>query len=267
MLLLAASPVAAQVPCGGGVLYFSQDDNENGLYSVDLTTGAATLVGTGATGTTSSTIGLTESDDPGVLWGSTWTDFAVINADGSSASVIPSDFEAEALGYDSGTDTLYGAINTEFFTVDPATGERSGDLPSPEVDIEGLAVDGATGLVYGVSGDGETELFVYDPGTDTWDTVGDTTFEFDSPGLAYDPINGVLYALDGETENIYRINPTTAAASLIGDLGLGDEQGGGLGFIAGTPCPPPTEPTTPTTEPPTTTPPAANDAVRPRFTG
>ena len=257
----------AQEPCAESTLYFSQDDNGNGLYSIDTATGAATLVGEGETGTDSATIGLTESDDPNVLWGSTWEDFAIINADGSNANVLATDFSAEALGYDSGSDTLYGGINEEFFTVDPVTGLRTGDLADPPIDLEALAADAATGLVYGLDGGDDTQLYFYDPGSLSWNTVGDIGLTWEEPGLAFDPNNEWLYALNGDDENVYRIDITTAEATLVGNLGLDDFDGGGLGFIAGD-CPPPTTPTTPTTDSTTTTPaPAPQGTVRPRFTG
>jgi len=255
----------AQEPCDDGTLYFSQDANENGLYSIDTATGAATLVGAGQTGTDSVTIGLTESDDPNVLWGSTWEDFAIINADGSNANVLATDFSAEALGYDSGSDTLYGGINGEFFTVDPITGLRTGDLADPPIDLEALAADGATGLVYGLDGGDDSQLYFYDPGSLSWNTVGDTGLTWQAPGLAFDPNNGWLYALNADDENVYRLDIATAEATLVGNLGLGDFEGGGLGFIAGD-CPPPTTPTTESTTT-TTAAPAAQGTVRPRFTG
>ena len=50
-----------------GSLYFSVDDDADGLYLLDTTTGAATHVG--ASGVTGNTVGLTESGTPGLLYG------------------------------------------------------------------------------------------------------------------------------------------------------------------------------------------------------
>src|SRR5512133_2915202 len=84
---------------GGGStvphLYFSQDGNGNGLYEVDRATGAATLVGLGITATTSNTIGLTETQDPAVLLGTTWSQVATIATDGSAATALAGSVGAE----------------------------------------------------------------------------------------------------------------------------------------------------------------------------
>ncbi len=269
----AAAPVTAQ-ECQPGTLYYSQDSNENGLYSVDVATGAATLVGTGATGVTSGTVGLTESNDPNVLWGSTWTDFTIINADGSGANVLPTDFRAEALAYEAGSGILYGSINGEFFTVDPVTGLRiTEDLSQPGADIEGLAADASTGLVYGVAGESNSPLYVYDPVADGWSTIPmSLDLSWDSVGLAFDPNAALLYAIN-EDDSVYSIT-LTGGVTLIGDMNI-EGGGGGAGFVAGDSALPPTTPTTEattttsTTVAPTTSAAAAAAAatVTPRFTG
>jgi hypothetical protein len=223
--------------CGGGggrepgTLYFSQDDNATGLFVLNVATGLATPVGAGTTGTTSATIGLTESYDPDLLLGSTHEDVAEIATDGSGASVLAGSDETEGLAYHDPDGLLYGTINGNFFGMNPLTGEVvTMGLAVPGEDLEGLASDPRNDLIYGI-GD-TTILYVYDVALDSWGIVGDTTINWDSGGLAYDPDERVLYAVgEGGGDNLYRIDPDTAVATLIGPLGTAAR--GGLGFVRG----------------------------------
>ncbi len=229
--------LAALLACGSDTppqpppvkhLYFSQDRNGNGLFELDMATGAATLVGAGNTATTAATIGLTETADKAVLLGSTWSDIAVIAADGSSATAISGSVGVEALAMNVTTGVLYGAINGSFFTVDPVTGLLAANLASPPADVEGLAADPTKNLVYGIARF-DTGLFVYNVAANQWSLVGDTGINWLDPGLAYDHLAGNLYGVDNNTDSLYRINPSTAATVLVGPLGT--QGGGGLAFV------------------------------------
>lgn len=221
--------LAAAVVTSGQTLYFSQDDNSSGLYTLDTTTGAATSVG--ASGVTSSTVGLAPGHLPGILLGSTWSDIAHIQDDGSGVVVLSGSVGAEGLAYDAVNDIFYGAINGNFFTIDPDTGLQIASLAGPGADIEGLAVDPATGLVYGTGN--TTNLLVYNPGTASWSTVGDTGINWYLGGLAFDPGSNVLYVCGTNSgDNLYRLDPSTAAATLIGPTGLSPTEGG-LAFTGG----------------------------------
>ena len=207
-----------------GVLYFSQDNNSTGLYTLNTSTGAATLVG--ATTVTTQTVGLSPSASPGLLYGSKPFALLHINADGSGAASFGS-LGVEGLAYDVTNDVLYAAINGSFFTQDKATGANTGNLASPGADVEGLAWDRA-GAIFGLA-DGGT-LYKYTIGTNSWATIGSTGVPFDDVGLAYDPGNNVLYAIGDQNSTLYSINPTTAAATRIGDTGFND-AGGGLAYV------------------------------------
>jgi hypothetical protein len=222
---------AQQVPPSAPTLYFSLD-NENELYTLDTTTAAATLIG--ETGVDSSTVGLSEAPDPGQLYGSTYTDLSLINADGTGfATAGTNDLEAEGLAYDPVNNLLYKIINDEFDTADQTTGATVADLTDPPEDLEGLAWRATDGKVYAFGGSDSDNLYSYTPGTDTWALVGSTGVAVpDSSGLAWDSVLDVFYGI-GEDGLLYRIDPDTAASTLIGDTGLGDdEDGGGLAFLA-----------------------------------
>lgn len=204
-------------------LYFSEDYNGGGLYTLDTATGAATNLGT--SGVTSATVGLAPSGDPAVLFGSQWSQLLEINADGSGFSVVGG-VGTEGLAYDPSTGTLYGSINGDFFLVDPLTGANVGTLASPGADIEGLAW--GRGGVFGLPGTG-SDLMFYNPGLDSWSLVGDTGIFWDSTGLAYDPIADVLYAKGNQDSLLYVIDPNTGGAVVVGDTGI--PTGGGLAFL------------------------------------
>ena len=223
---LSAAELAAIVNLGltQGQLFFSEDDNSTGLYQLDITTGAATNLGD--TGVNASTVGLSPSSTPGVLFGSQPFALLEIQADGSGAAAIGGDVQ-EGLAFDASTGTLYGAINNQFRTIDPATGSNSATLAAPGGDVEGIAF--GNGGVYGIiSGSVVTDLLFYDPGTDSWTTIGSTGITWDQAGLAYDPGTDTLYAKGDQDSNLYSIDPATGAATLIGDTGIAN--GGGLAF-------------------------------------
>lgn len=230
--LLMTWCLIATLPLSAGVLYFSADWTSTGLYTLSTTTGQATLVGT--SGVTGSTVGLALSDQAGQLFGSQPFGLGRINTDGSGASYVGSG-GIEGLEYVAATGTLYGAINGQFFTVNQSTGAILVNLASPPgaagpADVEGLAYGG--GYIYGLAGSAgpRGDLYRYNIGADSWAFVGNAGILFDLPGLAYDPIMGWLYAIGSQDSNLYRIDPATAAATLIGPTGLGP-IGGGLAYV------------------------------------
>lgn len=208
-------------------LFFSQDGNGNGLFELNTSTGAATLVGAGISGVTSSTVGLAPSSDPTILFGSTPGNIVEIQADGSGTNTLGSNTE-EALAYCASNNTLYAALNGVFSSINPADGTQIAALAPPGFDVEGLACNDATNTVYGIGAFGATNLVAYDIGTNTWSTIGDTGIDWGNPGLAFDPGANILYAIRDSDDSLYSINPTTAVATLIGPLGI--DATGGLAF-------------------------------------
>lgn len=231
-LFSAPALLSAQVT---GTLYFSQDSNSNGLYALSTTNGAASLLGNSAV--TSATVGLAESGSPSKLFGSTYSQIASINADGSGATILPNSAAAEGLAYDPTTDTLYGIINESFFTIDTTTGAVDNFLTSPGLDLEGLAW-APGGIIYGLGGFNLSNgpLYRYSIAGDSWSFIGNTGVDFSENGLAYDPITNTLYGIGEQDPNLYRINPLTAGTSIVGSTGLA-ETGGGLAFVPFVPEP------------------------------
>lgn len=236
--ICAMAVLCAIATTASAQLFFSQDNNENGLFSINTTTGEASLVAPGSTGVTSNTVGLAPGDQPGTLIGSIFAAMHRIEQDGSGFTLI-GDAIAEGLAYDPGSDTLWAGINGSFGSV--STGDFTTLTPLADpigfADLEGLAYDRTRNVVYGLAGFAGPmgELQEYDVANDSWRIIGDTSIDFDLPGLAYDSTADVLYAVGSQDDNLYRIDPTDASTVLIGPTGLQDmgtlTSGGGLAFV------------------------------------
>lgn len=228
ILAMASTLSLTALSAAAGTLYFSEDNNFNGLYTLDTTTGAATALG--ETEVTANTVGLAPTDDPAGLVGSTWTEITAINSDGSGATTIPGTPSAEGLAYDADTDTVYGTINRSFFSYSSDFLSTT-TLASPNADIEGLAWGGGS-TIFGLAGFGgpRGHLFSYDIVSDVWSFIGDTGIDFNLVGLAYNPEDDVLYAKGSQDSYLYAIDPTSASASIIGDTQL--QNGGGLAYVS-----------------------------------
>ncbi|MHC4129847.1 MAG: hypothetical protein ACYSUA_17115 [Planctomycetota bacterium] len=222
----------AAVAQGTGTLYFSSDNNSDGLYMLDTVTGAATHIGESCV--VESTVGLAPSDDPDVLFGSLGSTYVnpgllFIDVDGTGCIEVGDEL-IEGLAYDAGNGVLYGCWNApQFFTMDPADGTILNALPSPGVDLEGLAF--GNGGVYAIAGeDLSTNLYFFDIGQNLWTIVGPTGVVWDEAGLAYNATENVLYAKGEEDTRLFRINPNTGASTVVGDTGI--HEGGGLAWVA-----------------------------------
>ncbi len=144
-------------------------------------------------------------------------------------------------GFGRGSFSNPGAV--ALFSDSTAEGELLGDGASP-AGLSGLAFDGS-GRLLGTTLDGPqggrtSTLVELDPDTgEILSTIGSIT---DGPGgspmaigdLAIDPVSGDVYGLRSQADGagaagkIYRIDPSTGVADLVGDTGTGDA--GGLAF-------------------------------------
>lgn len=222
----AAKNVTATIDLLPGTVYFSQDGNGNGLYELNMETGEATLVGTGISGVTSSTVGLAGRGATEPLVGSTYTTLVDIEQDGSGATQFSS-VRAEGLTYVASSDLVYAIINSDFRSVSPTTGVIVEDLTDPINDLEGLAADESIGIIYAVGND--TNLWAYDIAADSWSIVFDTTINWFLGGLAFNEVDGLLYAISADTvasDALYRIDPVAGTVTEIGSTGLSPANGG-----------------------------------------
>jgi len=135
---------------------------------------------------------------------------------------------AHGLAYDRETAILYGLAWGQFFVINQATGVHAYQLTDPPEFITGLAA--GRGGVFGSRSSGP-RLYFYDTGLDSWSLIG-TISEPCGSSLAYDPNADVLYSHNGT--NLIRIDPDTAAATVVGPLNLPSTAygTGGMAFVA-----------------------------------
>ena len=210
-------------------MYFSSDDYGDGLYTLNTTTGNATrILTTDPNGTRMR--GLASSESSSFIYGGNESLFK-INSDASVANQISNNpFSYDGLAYDSSRNILYGTDGgSDFYSINPNTGEQISNLSSPFSSLYGLAF-GNEG-VYGLGSN--KDLMFYNPNTDDWSVIGDTGIsEWNKVGLAFDTEKNVLYAKrDGDTL-LYEIDVSTAVVTVLGDTGI--QYGGGLAFVNGT---------------------------------
>lgn len=209
-----------------GTLFFSQDANSNGLYELNMDTGTSALVGSGTSGVTGSTVGLAGRAANEPLVGSTWSTLVETEQDGSGATQFSTE-SAEGLTYVASSDLVYAITNNDFRSISPSTGLVVEDLMDPADDLEGLAADESTGIIYAVGND--TNLWAYDISADSWSVVFDTTINWDDGGLAFNEVEGLLYAIgatSGTTDALYSIDPVAQTVTEVGSTALSPAKGG-----------------------------------------
>jgi hypothetical protein len=85
------------------------------------------------------------------------------------------------------------------------------------------------GLLFGTNGN-EAELFIIDFVSGAGFFVGPMGLT-PTPALAVDPTTGIMYAgTGGGSPNLYRVDPSSGATTLVGNTGLGFAAIGGMDF-------------------------------------
>jgi hypothetical protein len=163
-----------------------------------------------------------------------------------------------SMAWDATTNTLF-AVGTDTFSIFPETpfflaridmgheivATTVGELPSIAQGVEmfGIAVD-PIGRMFGVDVLGD-QLFAIDKDTAEAVPIGSLGFNAAGVvGLDFDDVTGTLYltALDNAASigNLYTLNTLTGEASVVGQMGEGDQHYA-LAIASGAPCVPPTE--------------------------
>ena len=155
----------------------------NNLGSIDLATGAATVIGQFAGAGSNAVAALAYDSTNNILYGAG-------NAAGNSNNLVIVDRATAVL-------TLVGSF-----------GQR----------IDGLAYDRASGTLYGVN---STGLYTINRTTGAATLVGNHGIPTAalSLGLESDWDTGRLFASDTTTDSLYELNPATGTATLLGALG------------------------------------------------
>jgi hypothetical protein len=169
----------------GNVVYASSTTND-ALYTLDLLTGAATLVGP-------------------------YGDTAVI---------------MHGLEYVPTTDTLYGVSshNNGLYVINRSTGTATLVGTSGLASFTNLGWNSATGVMYATNS-GSDSLYTIDLATGSVTLVGPLLGPTNPNGLAFHPGSGTLFLVDNATDTFYSLNTATGAATPIGTTGAGNLLG------------------------------------------
>jgi len=196
------------------IMYASADDSDE-IYTIDLATGQATLVGISVENMSFS--GLAYDSSTGTMFVSDVYDPACTTFAGSAG-------DANAGG------EILGGSCFGLGTVDLSTGAVTyiGTGHNITSDIQGLAYDSANDVLYGADSDNGS-LDVIDRTTGEATIVGlwgavDASIR----ALAYDAASDTLFG--ASVGNLYRLDRTTGVATLVGPLGIGapDTEARGL---------------------------------------
>ena len=163
------------------------------LFTVDLATGTATLVGA--------------YGDPAVVM--------------------------HGLEYVGATDTLYGlsSHNNGLYNINKTTGVATLIGTSGLTSFTNLGWNSVTGVMYATNS-GTDSLYTINLATGAATLVGALGSGVANPnGLAFDPDTGVLYMVDNNTDTFYTVSMATGAATPIGPMGAGNLLG--LAYING----------------------------------
>jgi len=166
-------------------VYVSSTGNDS-LYTVDLGTGTATLVG----------------------------------AYGDSAIVM------HGLEYVPATNTLYGVSshNNGLYEINQSTGVATLIGTSTLSSFSNLGWNSTTGIMY-LTNSGADSLYTINLATGATTLVGALNTSTNPNGVTYDPDTGTLYMADNSTDNFYSIDMATGNASVIGSMGSGNILG------------------------------------------
>lgn len=161
-------------------------------------------------------------------------------------------FNIEAIAYHTMSGTLYGADGNQLVTMDTTTGVASpvGPFGSGNgsfgtitfSDIDGLAFDPFTGLMYGaVRRKHADDLLIridpltgsrvadaFGPGIDYVPIPPIQAVLEDIDDLTFDPFNGQMYAVNnnvGSADRLVRVDKFTGATTDVGPLGVTDMEG------------------------------------------
>ena len=180
-----AATTAALAIGPGNVVYLSSTTNDS-LYTLDLLTGTATLVG----------------------------------AYGDAAVVM------HGLEYVPSTNTLYGASshNGGLYVINQATGAATLVGTSGLTSFTNLGWNSATSVMYATNS-GSDSFYTIDLATGAATLVGPLGGPTNPNGLAFHPGSGTLFLVDNSTDTFYTVNMATGAATPIGSTGTGNLLG------------------------------------------
>jgi outer membrane protein assembly factor BamB len=169
----------------GNTVYLTSTGNDS-LYTLDLATGTATLVG----------------------------------AYGDAAIVM------HGLEYVPTTDTLYGVSshNNGLYEINKTTGAATLIGTSGLSSFSNLGWNSTTGVMYSTNS-GADSFYTMDLATGATTFVGLLNGPTNPNGVTYDPLTATMYLVCNSTDSLYTVDLATGAATLVGSTGTGNLLG------------------------------------------
>jgi len=213
---------------------FAVDSNLDQLFSVNLSTGAATFIASTANNTLGTPADLSYDAVTQQLWTIDLAGGAVGTIDttnGTFTAVYQTGLSGwQGMAWDPTTSKFYLANqNGSNYVLDPATSQTTLLGAAGFSLITALDVD-ANGTLYGI--DFSTGRVVsIDKVTGV--ATGISTTLTNIQGFGIDQVTGVWYAESTTTQNVYTIDPQTGASTLVGPLGAGINFAKGFDLVDG----------------------------------
>lgn len=227
-LLALAASLAAQSPTA-----YLVDSNLDQLFTVDLNTGAATFLAATLNNGLDTPADLTWRPSTSELWTIDLSGGEVGTIDrvtGTFAPLFQTNLSGwQGMAWDEGTQMFYLANQSgQLYTLDPATG------------VTAPLGGGGTGLITALAVDGNTDLYGINFSTGVVSRIDKAsgllttvcTTITNLQGLGIDP-TGVWYAANTSNASLYRIDPLTGTATLVGANGSGVQFAKGFTIAAG----------------------------------
>jgi subtilisin family serine protease len=141
-------------------------------------------------------------------------------------------FAGDFVGGDFDTMYVVNYDNNGLYAVDTATGAYTqiGTTTPPLGTISGLSGT-PDGTMYGIAGDCTTSYLVtVDITSGATTNIGAISGVGCGIDLAYNTNDDMIYVVDLLTDSLFRVDPATAAATLVGSLGVGANYAQGMDF-------------------------------------
>lgn len=228
LALCAGSAVAAPTP---GTMYAV--DSSRALYTIDMTTGAKTQIGT-VSANASTTGGLAYRPDNNTIYlTSTGNDSlytldvttgaaTLVGAYGDSTVVM------HGLEWDTSTGTMYavsgGGGNFNAYTVDTSTGAADLLGATGLTSFTNLGYNSLTDTMYATNSNTDS-FYSFNRATGAVSLIGALSGPTNPNGLAFNRDNGLMYMICNNTDTLYTINMATGAATAVGSTGSGNLLG------------------------------------------
>lgn len=182
----ANAGTTAGLALGAGNTVYLSSTSLDSLFTLDLLTGNATLVG----------------------------------AYGDAAVVM------HGLEYVPATGKLYGlsSHNNGLYDVNPATGAATLIGTSGLTSFSNLGWNSVAGVMY-LTNSGTDSLYTINLATGATTLVGALAGPTNPNGVAFNSTNGQMYLVDNSTDSLYTLNLATGAATLVGSTGTGNLLG------------------------------------------